>query len=160
MFSSLQQHQLVDYIQDAKLLSDIIQKNVAIKLDIVAQDVFEKKERLFLNFGHTLGHAIENTALIQHGYAVAIGMRFACQLSEKVTGFNPNQTAKIIQLLQQYQLPTSVKFDVDTVINLVQSDKKRTGKEIRFVLLKAIGEASVHAIPIETIRTHLIELSS
>jgi len=160
MFSNLQQHQLIDYIKDAKLLTDIIQKNVAIKLEIVAQDTLEKKERLFLNFGHTVGHAIENSAQLKHGYAVAIGMAFACQLSEKIIDFNPNETAKVIQLLKQYQLPTTADLDVDMIINLVQADKKRTGKEIRFVLLSAIGDASIQAIPIETIRAQLIEISS
>ena len=160
LFASIQQHQLSDYMQDTELLSDLIQKNVALKFEIVALDEMEKNERLHLNFGHTIGHAIENTYQIKHGAAVAIGMVIACHLSESLSSFDLSQTVQIVQLIKQYQLPTGIEMDVDRIIKLVLADKKRAGKDIRFVLLNSIGEAAIQLIPIETIRTHLIEYTS
>ena len=75
-----------------------------IKTKVVQQDEFEKGERRLLNFGHTLGHALENQYELSHGQAVSIGMTYACHISEQLTGFK--QTERVVKVLEQYDLPT------------------------------------------------------
>ncbi len=87
MFSFLEKHSLEDFQSDKKLLAELIEKNVQIKTAVVVEDEFEKGDRKLLNFGHTLGHAIENIYQLPHGHAVSIGMVAACAFSESLNGF-------------------------------------------------------------------------
>ena len=72
---------------DKKLMDLIIRKNVEIKSSVVKNDEFEKGDRRLLNFGHTLGHALETQYELSHGQAIALGMVFASWLSNKLLGF-------------------------------------------------------------------------
>lgn len=153
LFRELQGHSLAYYRKDRKALANLIERNVMIKTKVVQQDEFEKGERRLLNFGHTLGHALENQYDLMHGEAVAIGMAFAAGLSEKWTGFT--QTLEIIKVLGQYGLPTHFAYDARKVYDILKMDKKRVKKDMNYVLLNKIGKASVHSIPLEKIRTYL-----
>jgi 3-dehydroquinate synthase len=145
MFRQLQQHSLKEYIKDKKLLPALIRRNALIKINVVQKDEFEKGDRRLLNFGHTLGHAVETQYELLHGQAISIGMTYACMISEQLTGFN--QTETLVKLLEQYNLPTYASFDKKKVFEVLKMDKKRIKKEMNFVLLNKIGEAVV--MPIE-----------
>jgi 3-dehydroquinate synthase len=105
-----------------------------------------------------LGHAIENVYNISHGKAVSIGMVFAAKLSEKITGFNAYSTQQIIQLLEQYQLPTSFEIDNDKIIKLLFADKKRIGNEMHFVLLNVLGSAEAKPILLNELENYINEI--
>ena len=87
MFAFLEENTVGDFMGDSVKLALLIEKNVTIKSEIVVQDEFEKGDRKLLNFGHTLGHAIENTSQLLHGHAVSIGMAAACTISEEINEF-------------------------------------------------------------------------
>ena len=158
IFEKLSNHNLSDYQNNSMLLATLIEENVHLKMNVVVEDVFEKKDRKLLNFGHTLGHAIENVYNMSHGKAVSIGMVFAAKLSEKITGLDSNSTDQIIQLLEKYQLPTSFEIDNDKIKNLLFADKKRIGNEMHFVLLNQIGSAEAKPIFLEDLEKYINEI--
>ncbi|MEQ1554623.1 MAG: 3-dehydroquinate synthase [Ferruginibacter sp.] len=147
MFDELVSKNIEYFIENKNAIATLIQKNVAIKSDIVVNDEYETGDRFLLNFGHTFGHAIENEYQLPHGYAVSIGIIMASKISEEVNNFDSISTKKIINLLQQYQLPVSLEIDNKRVLNLLKKDKKRSGIEINFVLLNKIGEGVIKKIP-------------
>lgn len=147
LFTFLEQHSLSAFQQSKQLIADLIEKNVIIKSSIVAQDEFEQGDRKLLNFGHTLGHAIENEYHLLHGHAVSIGMVAAAAISEKVNHFSSKE--KLVSLLSSYHLPTTFDFDKEKAFNVLKMDKKRVGDAMNFVLLNKIGEAIVKAIPLK-----------
>ncbi|MFT3681280.1 MAG: 3-dehydroquinate synthase [Ferruginibacter sp.] len=147
LFSLLEQHQLEDFQNNRELMATLIEKNVHIKTTLVVADEFEQNERRLLNFGHTLGHAIENIYLLPHGHAVSIGMVAACNFSEEIAGFSAAEKQRVIQLIEQYHLPTSLTFDKQKVWELLKLDKKRVSSEMNFILLEQIGVGIVKKIP-------------
>ncbi|RYD78974.1 MAG: 3-dehydroquinate synthase [Sphingobacteriales bacterium] len=147
-FSFLQKHSIDDFINDAALLSSFIESNVSIKLNVVLNDEQETGERKLLNFGHTIGHAIEAAYHLSHGHAISIGMVAAAKLSERLNSFNPDETQQLIHLLEQYQLPVAFKFDKEKVWEILINDKKRENDNMSFILLDEIGVGVVRSIPL------------
>jgi 3-dehydroquinate synthase len=140
-------HQSLDFFQkNTAALATLIDQNIAIKSTIVIQDEFEKGDRKLLNFGHTLGHAIENVYQLPHGHAVSIGMVMACTISEEINNFSSAEKEKVIALLQKYYLPTTFNFDKDAIWHLLKMDKKRNSQSINFILLNTIGAAIIKPI--------------
>lgn len=146
MFEMLEKKSLSLYMRDKKSICDLVQQNAILKTKVVLKDEFEKGDRRLLNLGHTLGHAMENQYELSHGQAVAIGLVFACHVSEKITGFN--QTERVVALLEKYNLPTYAAFDKQKIIEVLKMDKKREKKEINFVLMQKIGKGVVKSISI------------
>lgn len=147
MFKQLRTAQLSDYIKDKKKIAALIMRNAMIKVKVVQKDEFEKGDRRLLNFGHTLGHAIETQYELLHGQAISIGMTYACHISEQLTGFS--QTETVVELLAQYNLPTYASFNAQKVFDVLKMDKKRVNKEMNFVLLEKIGTAVVKPIALK-----------
>lgn len=156
LFGLLEQHTLKDFKHNKDLLRQVVARNVAIKTAIVQQDEAEKNERKLLNFGHTFGHAAENSYHLPHGHAVAIGMVMACKISEKMLGFKA--TGKVQQLLEQYQLPVSLHYDPDTIMSLMLADKKRYRDSMDYILLKNTGHAVVQRIAVDELNNFLREM--
>ncbi len=146
LFALLEQHNLDDFKNNPLLLNELVERNIAIKCSVVVNDEFEKGERKLLNFGHTIGHAIENILQIPHGHAVSIGMVAACTLSEEINQFPSADKQRVIALLQQYGLPVQAAFDKTVVAEMVLLDKKRKDDTIHFILLDAIGSAAIRPI--------------
>lgn len=144
MFKQLQERSIDFYMNKRKDIDELIQRNVKIKLKVVQNDEFEKGERKLLNFGHTLGHALENQYDLMHGQAVSIGMTYAANISEKLAGFK--QTETITKTLELYGLPTYAKFDKKKVFAVLKMDKKRERKDINFILLEKIGKGIIQPI--------------
>lgn len=150
MFKLLEQHSLSDFQNDASLLNKLIQRNAVLKAKVVQEDEFENGDRKLLNFGHTLGHAIENDYSLPHGFAIAIGMVVAAHISEQYTGFAA--TEKLVRLIKQYGLPTFLRFNVDKALQNMMKDKKRFKKELHYILLEKIGKAKVEPLTFEDIQ--------
>jgi 3-dehydroquinate synthase len=153
MFKELEQNDLAFYQKKKKEVSALIQRNALLKTRVVQQDEFEKGERKLLNFGHTLGHALENQYKLSHGHAISIGMAYASSLSKKINSFK--NADRVVGLLEQYQLPTFAEFDKEKVINVLKMDKKKTRDSINFILLAKIGKAFIKEIPIQQLYDNL-----
>lgn len=154
MFQFLQQRSLADFKSSKEAIGKLIQQNVEIKYNVVANDEREAGDRKLLNFGHTIGHAIENTAKLPHGSAISIGMMAACTISEKINNFSKEETEQISSLLSQYHLPVTFNIDKTSTWNILLHDKKKSGDEMNFVVLDEIGKASVKKISLH----HLQEI--
>src|SRR3954470_6584011 len=157
MFRLLEQHKLADFQKDAVLLNKLIQRNALLKSKVVQEDEFEKGERKLLNYGHTLGHAIENDYQLPHGFAVAIGMVVASHISEQYTGFAA--TERLSSVIKQYGLPTYLQFDAERALQNMMADKKRFKNEVHYVLLEKIGKAIIQPLSIEEIKETITQLA-
>ena len=146
MFRDLQNHSLKYYCSKKKETCLLIQRNAIIKLKVVQQDEFEQGERKLLNFGHTLGHALENQYELSHGQAIAIGMTYASHISQQQLGFK--QTNEVVKTLEHYGLPTYATFNKQKVFNVLKMDKKRERKEMNYILLEKIGKGVIKQIPL------------
>lgn len=147
MFRDLEAGSLKKYQGRKISVCKLIQRNAILKTKVVQQDEFEKGGRRLLNFGHTLGHALENQYELSHGQAISIGMAYASVISEKITGFK--EADRVARLLLKYNLPTFTQFDKQKVFDVLKMDKKRERKVINYVLLEKIGRGVVEAIPLD-----------
>ena len=149
MFRELEGNNLQTYQKKIKLAGLLVQRNALLKTKVVQQDEFEMGDRKLLNFGHTLGHALETQYELSHGEAISIGMTYASYLSQKRLKFkNPD---RVVELLERYGLPTHAQFDRDKVIDILKMDKKKVKNAINFILLERIGKAVIQQIPIDQI---------
>ena len=153
MFKQLQQHDIAYYQRKKKDLQLLIQRNAKLKAKVVQQDEFEKGDRKLLNYGHTLGHALENLYELSHGQAIAIGMVYAAHLSQQNAGFK--QVLQVITLLEQYGLPTHIAFEAADVFAVLKMDKKREQDTMNFVLLEKVGKGVVKPIQLELLKSIL-----
>lgn len=147
MFTALEQNRLNTYQKKQKAICELVQRNAEIKVKVVQKDEFEKADRRLLNFGHTLGHALETQYELLHGQAISIGMTYACHISEQLTGFR--DTERVVSLLEKYQLPTYASFNKEKVFRILKMDKKRERKEMNYVLLDRIGKGVVKTISLK-----------
>lgn len=158
LFSILEKFSLHDFQKDDTLLADIIERNVKIKTAVVVADEFETGDRKLLNFGHTIGHALENMHQLLHGHAISIGMVAACNLSEQLTSLHFEEAKRIVLLLAKYHLTVDIETDDEKVFEVLKMDKKRSGNEMNFILLKKIGEAVIQPIGLKLLQQHLKEI--
>jgi 3-dehydroquinate synthase len=158
LFNTLEQYTLQDFKADTKLLASLIEKNVAIKTAVVVADEFEQGERKLLNFGHTIGHAVENLHQLPHGHAVSIGMGAACDLSKKINNFSFEEAKRIVLLLVKYHLPVTIETNYEKVFDILKMDKKRSRNEVSFILLNKIGEAIIKPIALDALHQRLKEI--
>ena len=158
LFSMLERYTLHEYQSDPTLVAELIERNVDIKASVVSADEFEAGERKLLNFGHTIGHAIENLHHIPHGHAVSIGMVAACNLSEQLGHLHFEEAARIVRLLARYHLPVDVDTDHARVFEVLKMDKKRKDDAMQFILLNKIGSASIVSIPLAELEKHFKEI--
>jgi 3-dehydroquinate synthase len=146
-FSWLEANMHALLAKDGDALTHAIVRSCAIKAEIVAADERESGERALLNFGHTFGHAIEAAQGYGewlHGEAVGAGMVCAARLSERVTGLDVSQTARLVALVARAGLPTSPpRIAPSRWLELMQRDKKVQAGALRFVLLERLGQAVV-----------------
>ncbi|MFT3747624.1 MAG: 3-dehydroquinate synthase [Agriterribacter sp.] len=146
MFAELEKNTIEDFRKDKNKMASLIHRNALIKIKIVQKDEFEKADRKLLNYGHTLGHALENQYELSHGQAISIGMTYAAEISAKLRGFK--QTERIVTALEKYGLPTYAEFDKKKAIEVLKMDKKRVRKEMNYILLEKIGKGIIEPIPL------------
>jgi 3-dehydroquinate synthase len=156
MFADLESGSLRVYRQKQQSIGELVKRNALLKIKVVQKDEFEKADRRLLNFGHTLGHALETQYELSHGQAISIGMTYACHISERLTGFK--QTQRVIDLLSAYGLPTYADFDKQKVFEVLKMDKKRARKEMNYVLLERIGKGIVKSISLHQLEKIINDL--
>jgi 3-dehydroquinate synthase len=150
---------------DFENLAPLIRRNIEIKSAIVAKDEQDRTgERALLNFGHTVGHAIERAGEYReflHGEAVSLGIVAACHVSEKRAGLPAAQRTAIVQRLNAFGLPTRLpkNFACEKIFEALPFDKKFEGGKIRFVVTSAIGSAQLSSeVTMEDIRAAVAAL--
>lgn len=123
-----------------------IRRNVALKTAVVVADEREAGVRSLLNFGHTLGHAIEAAGYtLLHGEAISVGMVAAAVIGRTVGTCSQDTVARITNLIERFDLPISTSVDGDVVMQLIKSDKKKSGGKLRWVLPLENGGVSLRA---------------
>jgi 3-dehydroquinate synthase len=147
---------------DRGALAHIIKRSCEIKAEVVSKDERESGLRAILNYGHTVGHAIETAtgySRFLHGEAVAIGMCAEARLSHLAGFVEREQVERIRALVESYGLPVDMPDDkgVDVLIEAMSLDKKAVSGEMKFILPEKIGAVKIEAgVPADTIRNALI----
>lgn len=131
-------------------LERVIEGALRIKRDVVERDTTEKSLRKVLNFGHTVGHAIESEKMGEwlHGECVAVGMLPMC---------SPSVRARLVAILEAYGLPTGVACDKKALSDFVRHDKKASGEGVSVVYVEKIGSFEFRTLSIEEIETYVEE---
>lgn len=135
-------------------LAFVVERSVAVKARIVSDDFTEVGVRAHLNYGHTVGHAVETLSGWSHGESVAVGMVAAGAASERVAGFTEAQRQRAV--IAGLGLPTTAPpLDVDEMLEVMDLDKKRDETGLRMVLLSDIGHPIVRSVDGATVRAAL-----
>jgi 3-dehydroquinate synthase len=149
--------------RNPSLMKSLVARSCKIKANIVEMDEKELGLRRILNFGHTLGHALEAASGygLSHGQAVSIGMVGAAKISQKLDYLDGSACTRIIELIRQYNLPIEVPagMETDQIMAFMASDKKAVAGQVHFVLVKEIGVPFVTAdIPSDVVVKTIEEL--
>lgn len=129
-----------------KNIEKIIEKCVMIKRDVVENDEFDKGERMILNYGHTVGHAIEKAGHYEeyiHGEAVALGMICAMEISVKLGYSKDSDAEKLKNVIINNKLPVSVPYNPEECLQAITKDKKMDGAELNVVMPEGIGNCNI-----------------
>lgn len=143
-------------------LSRAVTAGIRVKASIVARDPLEKGPRAVLNFGHTLGHALESLGKLAettHGEAVAMGMVAACRIGEALGVTPRSTTSRITSILEALGLPTKPPDGhLAAALPWVMKDKKRTASSVRFALLRDLGDPVLVQLSLEELTTLVSEV--
>ncbi len=153
LFEEMEQGDIMEKIDD------IVAQCVSFKRDVVEQDERDNGLRMILNYGHTLGHAIEKVTnhAVTHGHGVAMGMVLIARLGEKLGYHGPELTQRIVNCVRQYGLPAHYEGSVAELAEAVLHDKKRSGDSIRLIFVREIGSAEIIPVPVQEFVKHLEE---
>lgn len=135
-------------------LEEIISQCVLLKQNIVCNDEYDNGIRQILNFGHTIGHAVEicSNYIISHGSAVSIGMAIVTRASFFMNICSRTCSDEIIAMLKEYNLPTEITFNAEELFNAALSDKKRTGGFINIVIPEEVGRCVIKKITLDNLK--------
>jgi len=131
-------------------LEDVVTRCVTIKRDVVSADEYETGLRKLLNFGHTVGHAIEllSNYSVSHGKAVAIGMAVETRAAVKMGFCTSECYDQLVELLHKYGLPYQTRLSAEEISGAALNDKKRSGGKITLVVPEAIGTGVLHEVDV------------
>ncbi|MEW6161721.1 MAG: 3-dehydroquinate synthase [Nitrospirota bacterium] len=134
---------------DSKSIMHIIKRSCEIKAEVVSRDERESGLRAILNFGHTIGHAIETVTEYRrylHGEAVAVGMCLEAKLSSMLTFIDNDEVLRIKALIDSYGLPSEIPADLDIkhLLSFMELDKKAVSGELKFILPEKIGSVRIY----------------
>lgn len=136
----------------------VVFDSLIIKSGIVSRDETEKGERRKLNFGHTVGHALEKVCGLRHGEAVSVGMLVAARLSLRKGLLSEDDVQRIQRLLVTFDLPVGVRADAILIQEALWKDKKREDGHIHVVLLDGIGKARVEPLAMNELNEAIDDL--
>ena len=149
--------------RDVETLAEMVERSCIIKKLVVEKDPLEKGDRALLNFGHTIGHAIEKymNFTMTHGECVALGCVAAAFISWKKNWLSMEEYYEIRDMFVPFYLPISIdNLDIEEVLQLTKSDKKAENGYIKFILLKKVGKALIDkTVTDDEIREALQELN-
>ena len=142
--------------RDPGILGEVIHRCAESKARVVMEDEREGGLRAILNFGHTLGHAIEAVTGYRrflHGEAVGIGMVFAARLSTQYAGFPKPDVDRLKSLLETFGLPTEIPAELDPsdLARAAETDKKRQADRVKFICVEAVGRTRFEMLATEEI---------
>ena len=134
---------------DRGALTHVIKRSCEIKAEVVSKDERESGLRAILNYGHTIGHAIETVTKYKrflHGEALAIGIYLEARLSQMLNFIKRDQVFKIKNLIDSYGLPSEMPADIDinSILSSIQLDKKVVAGELKFILPEKIGSVRIY----------------
>ncbi len=138
-------------------LEYVIKRCVEIKRDIVSRDEFERGERKLLNFGHTIGHAVEKCSdySVSHGNAVAIGMAIATKGAYEVGMCEEDYSNVLLPLLKKNNLPTTCDYSADDLCKAALSDKKRSFDTMSLIVPEELGLCKIMKLPVEDLQNFI-----
>jgi 3-dehydroquinate synthase len=149
-----------------ELLSLILTRSCQAKADVVSKDEKEAGLRAILNYGHTIGHAVESLTgykLVNHGEAVAIGMVAAGQIAVQLKMWKQEEAKRQDALIEKTGLPTQLpkELDIDAIVDSLQTDKKVKDGKVRFILPTQIGAVTItDQVPADVIRQVLRQMQA
>ena len=144
--------------QDMKVLEHVVTVSAAIKVEVVENDERESDLRRILNFGHTLGHAIERHQKVLHGEAVAMGMILAAKLSNKLGLLPSAEVQRLQKIIASAGLPVEMTLNPEELFQNIRKDKKKSGEEIHFVLLDGRGKTKIKAFALNELKSIVHDL--
>lgn len=142
-------------------ISDIIYECLKIKRDIVEKDEHDIGERMILNFGHTIGHAIEklgNYTKFSHGYAVSLGMIAAMKIAEQISGKKNKATNELFNIIEDIGLPTDIPYTNKQIFDALLSDKKKMGNIINFIIVNELGKAEIKKLKLDELHNLILKI--
>ncbi len=143
---------------DRGVVARALEESVRIKSGFVEADMLESGERRKLNFGHTLGHALEKAVGLRHGEAVSIGMVAAARISTARGMLPADNTERIARFLERTGLPVRLPIAPGKLFDAMRRDKKRQRDALRFVLLSAIGQAEIVPMTLDELEGYVDDL--
>ncbi len=149
LFSFMETTEAALFSFDRTRLEQVVHDALKVKCGIVARDEKEQGERRKLNFGHTIGHAVEKVYGFRHGEAISIGMAVSARLSAARGLLSAADGQRLERLLAAFGLPTRAPLDGAAIMDALRKDKKREGNTVHFVLLDGIGSATVTPLSID-----------
>lgn len=155
LFDIIASHSIDNYFD---VIDDIICRCVSIKSEIVANDEFDKGERMLLNFGHTIGHAIENYfnyTGYTHGSAVAAGMHAITEQAVKHNDCSENCLKALDEVITSYKLPLVTEAPLDELVPLCSNDKKCESTSINAIICSDIGTSSIRKMPFSEFQKYM-----
>lgn len=158
LFKNLEKNRDKILSLDKKALNKIVFESIRIKSNIVQTDAREKGERRKLNFGHTLGHALEMTEGLSHGRAVGAGMALAVKASAKMGMLSEKESSRILELLTKTNLNLRFSASCSSLFKTIMKDKKKERENLHFVFLRSIGKAEVRKIPFTRLEEYIYDL--
>ncbi|MBQ2916294.1 MAG: 3-dehydroquinate synthase [Clostridia bacterium] len=162
-YAFINDKELLSVIEDGikKNIDDIVYRCVCDKNDVVSNDEFDRGLRGLLNFGHTIGHAVESLSSyrISHGSAVSIGMRIVTEAFEKVGICKNGVTEKLISVLKANDLPLECGYSVENIINAVRKDKKKSGDSISVIVPKELCKCEIEKMSFEKLYSVIKEVT-
>lgn len=144
---------LFDILEKEKFednIENIIYRSILVKKKLVEEDQFDSGKRMLLNFGHTIGHAVESLSEyknISHGDAVSIGMNVITKISEELGLTSTGAYERLKNVCEKYSLPTQNNFSIENLSETILQDKKNFGEYINLVILKNIGNSFLFELP-------------
>jgi 3-dehydroquinate synthase len=140
--------------RDTAVLEEMVERSLRHKATVVASDERELGLRRILNFGHTIGHALEASTgygNFLHGEAVAVGMAAAVRISCAHAGLCRDDAARLVKLIDRAGLPTAMTegWRTEAFMHALRLDKKRANEAIEFVLLERLGHATMRALRVD-----------
>lgn len=142
--------------QDLEVVQEMITRSLSVKTSIVSRDERESGERMLLNFGHTIGHALEaigNFSRLTHGEAITLGMIAILRFGVAQGITSSDAATRIRELLDRLGLPTNLDDEpLEEALTLLGHDKKRVGLSLRLVVLEELGRARIEVVGMEQVR--------
>ena len=135
-------------------MEDVIERCVSIKAEIVSEDEFDRGKRQLLNFGHTIGHAVEKSTNFQitHGNGVSIGMALIAKISDNLSWTKEKTYPQIAACLENNGLPIDTEIETEQLLSAMLKDKKRTGDTIHLVIPEEIGKCVLKSIEVSRLK--------